>query len=71
VLLILPELADLLPSSWDPDVIPYLPSSAGQAVLSVAADPTMMSPWNGFALFVGYALALLAVAAVLLRRRDA
>jgi len=71
VLLILPELADLLPSSWDPNVIPYLPSNAGQAVLSVVPDPTMMQPWNGLALFVGYALALLAVAAVLLKRRDA
>lgn len=71
VLLILPGLADVLPSSWQPDVVPYLPSNAGTAMLLVNPDPTMMSPWSGFALFVGYALALLAVAAVLLKRRDA
>jgi len=70
VLLILPELADLLPSSWDPNVIPYLPSNAGTAALSVVPDPTMMEPWNGMALFAGYAVALLAVAAFLLKRRD-
>ena len=40
-------------------------------MLSVVPDPTMMSPWSGFALFAGYAVALLAVAGLLLKRRDA
>ncbi|MEY9968035.1 ABC-2 type transport system permease protein [Streptacidiphilus sp. MAP12-16] len=71
VLLVLPGLADLLPATWVPNVVPYLPSKAGEALLNVVPDPSLMSPWNGFALFVGYAVVLLAAAAVLLKRRDA
>ena len=71
VLLILPGLADFLPSSWTPHVVPYLPSSAGTDVLNLVSDPNSMAPWSGFALMCGYAVVLLAVAAVLLKRRDA
>ncbi len=71
ILWVVPILAHLLPSSWAPHIVPYLPSNAGSAMLSVVPDPTMMSPWSGFALFAGYAVALLAVAGLLLKRRDA
>jgi ABC-2 type transport system permease protein len=71
VLLILPGLADFLPDSWTPHVVPYLPSSAGTAVLSIVPDSPSMAPWTGFALMVGYAAVLLAAAAVLMKRRDA
>jgi ABC-2 type transport system permease protein len=71
VLLILPGLADFLPDSWTPNVVPYLPSSAGTAVLSIVPDSPSMAPWTGFALMVGYAAVLLAAAAVLMKRRDA
>ena len=71
VLLVLPGLADLLPASWVPHVVPYLPSEAGGALLNVVPDPSAMAPWNGFALMAGYAVVLLAVAAILLKRRDA
>ena len=71
VLLVLPALSDLLPSTWSPHVVPYLPSEAGGALLNVIPDPSSMAPWNGFALMVGYAVVLLAAAAVLLKRRDA
>ena len=71
LLLVIPIVSNLLPSSWAPHIVPYLPSNAGSAMLSVVPDPTMMSPWSGFALFAGYAVALLAVAGLLLKRRDA
>jgi hypothetical protein len=71
VLLVLPGLADLLPATWVPNVVPYLPSEAGGALLNVVPDPAAMAPWSGFALMAGYAAALLVVAAVLLKRRDA
>lgn len=70
ILLILPGLGALLPDSWAQHVDPYLPSNAGQALLSVTPDPAM-APWTGMALFAGYAAVLLAVAAWLLKRRDA
>ena len=71
LLIIVPGLSHLLPSSWAPHVVPYLPSNAGGALLNVVPDPTLMSPWNGFALMVGYAVVLLAIAGALLKRRDA
>jgi ABC-type transport system involved in multi-copper enzyme maturation permease subunit len=71
VLLVLPLIVHFLPSTWSDNIDPYLPSSAGQAILSVVRDPASMAPWNGFALFCGYAAVLLAGAAVVLRRRDA
>jgi ABC-2 type transport system permease protein len=71
LLLVLPGLSNLLPTSWQNSVVPYFPSNAGQALYTQHGDHTMMQPWPGFALFVGYlALAVLA-AAVSLRRRDA
>jgi ABC-2 type transport system permease protein len=71
VLLVLPGLADLLPATWTPNVVPYLPSEAGGALLHVVPDPASMAPWSGFAVMAAYAVVLLAVAALLLKRRDA
>lgn len=71
ILLVLPGLANLLPSSWQTSVVPYFPSNAGQALYTQRSDHAMMHPWAGFALFVGY-LAIAVIAAVIsLRRRDA
>lgn len=39
--------------------------------MQLHSAPNTMAPWTGFALFVGYAAVAVAVAAVLLRRRDA
>ncbi|MCW2888405.1 MAG: family transporter protein [Streptosporangiaceae bacterium] len=71
LLLVLPVLGEVLPSSWGKHVTPYLPSNAGQALLNVHPDPGGMAPWTGFGLFCLYALVALAGAAVMLRRRDA
>ncbi|WP_250279317.1 ABC transporter permease subunit [Frankia sp. Cppng1_Ct_nod] len=71
LLLILPIIVRFLPSNWRDHIDRYLPSSAGQSILQVVHDSSALSAWTGFALFCGYALAALAGAAVLLRRRDA
>ncbi|MGY5033431.1 ABC transporter permease [Streptomyces sp. 900116325] len=70
ILLVLPGLGALLPADWAQYIDPYLPSNAGQAVLSVVPDPAM-PPWTGLALFAGYTVVLLGIAAWLLKRRDA
>jgi ABC-type transport system involved in multi-copper enzyme maturation permease subunit len=70
LLLVLPILVRFLPSTWREHIDRYLPSSAGQSIIQVVRDPSSLAPWTGFALFCGYALAALACAAVLLRRRD-
>ena len=71
VFFVLPPLMNVLPTSWNNAISPYLPSNAGRAILSITHDPSSLAPWTGFALFCGYAAATLAVAAVLLVRRDA
>ena len=70
ILFVLPPLMNVLPSSWNNAITPYLPSSAGRAVFSLVPDPSSLGPWTGFALFCGYAAAALAIAAALLVRRD-
>ncbi len=70
VLLVVPISAGFLPSDWQRTLAPYLPSNAGAALYKLHAHPGMLAPWTGFALFAGYALAVIALAAVLLRRRD-
>ncbi|WP_236791823.1 ABC transporter permease subunit [Amycolatopsis sp. GM8] len=71
LLLVLPALVSALPDSWSSKIDPYLPSTAGQAVTAAVPDPADLAPWTGFAVFAGYLVVAVVVAAVLLRRRDA
>ncbi|MGW2937366.1 ABC transporter permease subunit [Streptomyces sp. NPDC055722] len=71
LLLVLPVLAQALPSSWYDTINPYLPSTAGQSLIHVQQQPHTAAPWTGFAVFCLYALAALVCAAVALKRRDA
>ncbi len=71
LLLVLPGIARLLPDTWQPHVLPYLPSNAGAGVYSVQPEPGMLSTWTGFAVFCAWAVGLLVLGAVVLQRRDA
>jgi ABC-2 type transport system permease protein len=71
VLLVLPGIAAALPTSWQNTIVPYLPSSAGQAVYTTGPLSQSLHPWPGFALFCGYTAVAVAAAAVALLRRDA
>jgi ABC-2 type transport system permease protein len=71
LLFVLPIVVHFLPSSWSGPIDKYLPSSAGQAITQVRPDPTALGPWTGFAVVCLYALGVLALAAVALKRRDA
>ncbi|MGH2835913.1 MAG: ABC transporter permease subunit [Solirubrobacteraceae bacterium] len=71
VFFVLPGLIEILPSTTANAIHPYLPSNAGGAVAQALADPNMFSPWGGFALFCGYTVVVIAIAALLLLRRDA
>ncbi len=72
VVLVLPILANALPDPYATDVSKYLPLSVGDQLISSAhADPTLLSPWTGFALLVGYVVVALVVGGVVLARRDA
>jgi ABC-2 type transport system permease protein len=72
LLLILPILVNFLPSPWNTDISKYLPLQAGNNVFHTAAQSnTDLSLWVGFGVFCAYAVASLALGAVLLARRDA
>ena len=71
LLFVLPGIVDILPSEIGNSISPYLPSSAGSAIASATRDAHTLSPWGGFALYCGYTLVLLAIAAYMLVRRDA
>ena len=71
VLLVLPVIALALPVIWADRINKWLPSNAGQALLGESFDSTSLAPWTGFAVFCAYAVGMLIIASVLLRRRDA
>jgi ABC-2 type transport system permease protein len=69
IMFVLPPLMNVLPSSWNHAASPYLPLAAGESIMAITSG-NHLAPWSGFALFCGYAAAALAIAAVLLHRRD-
>jgi ABC-type transport system involved in multi-copper enzyme maturation permease subunit len=69
LLLVLPTLGLLLPSGWR-DVLDYLPSNAGEAMVSNRATEGL-SATSGLLVLLAWVAAALATAAVVLRRRDA
>ncbi|HEY0185980.1 MAG TPA: ABC transporter permease subunit [Cellulomonas sp.] len=81
LLLVVETLFSALPIHVLRLISPFLPSSAGQQVLSsstesieslrAASDVAVLTPWQGFGVMIAWGLVLLAVASVLLRRRDA
>jgi ABC-2 type transport system permease protein len=71
VFFVLPGLVEILPSTTANAINPYLPSNAGGTIAQALADAHTFSAWGGFALFCGYTVAVIAIAAVLLLRRDA
>jgi len=76
LVILLPMLLPLIPLDAVQTVGDYLPSVVGQEVFRLPGlfdDLTRsgIAPWTGFAIFLGYVLAGLAAAAVVLRRRDA
>jgi ABC-type transport system involved in multi-copper enzyme maturation permease subunit len=70
VFFVIPPLLNILPSSWNDAINPWLPSESGRSIFSLTHDTHSLSPGPGLALFAGYTAAALTLAAVLLRRRD-
>lgn len=70
IMFVIPPLLNVLPTSWNNAINPYLPSTAGQAIFSLTHGSDSLAPGPGLALFCGYTALSLAIAAVLLVRRD-
>ncbi|HEX4730308.1 MAG TPA: hypothetical protein VH299_03510 [Solirubrobacterales bacterium] len=71
IVFVLPPIVGLLPTSVANSIDPYLPSNAGGAIWTINPDPGTLAPWAGFGIFCAYVAIAIAVAAVLLVRRDA
>jgi ABC-2 type transport system permease protein len=71
VLLVLPITVAALPGSLSDTLERYLPSTAGRGLFINYHGDALFSPWTGFGIFVLYAVAVMAAAALVLRRRDA
>ncbi|MEU6749157.1 ABC transporter permease [Spirillospora sp. NPDC046719] len=70
--LVLAPLAQLLPGSIGDHVHAYLPSEAGHLIAQAhQGKDDLLTPWQGYGVFAAWTAALMAVAAYLLRRRDA
>jgi hypothetical protein len=71
VLFAVTALADLLPSSWRNDVMPYMPANAGTQIFAVQRVHDSLAPWTGLGVLCLYAAAAIGAATVLVTRRDA
>ncbi|MCX5425426.1 ABC transporter permease [Streptomyces sp. NBC_00078] len=69
-LMLIPGLISLLPSSWQDDIGPYLPSNAGESMFALTHDATSLSPTAGLLVFLGWTVLALAGAAYRLVRSD-
>lgn len=69
-LMLVPGLISLLPSSWQDDISPYLPSNAGESMFALTHDSTILSPGAGLLVFLGWTVLALAGAAYRLVRSD-
>ena len=70
ILFVLPVLASFLPSSLE-GIQKYLPSNAGQVIISPTGGTDTLTPWVGLGVFALYAVAALGAAAFMLVHRDA
>ncbi|MFB7496381.1 ABC transporter permease [Streptomyces sp. NPDC056161] len=69
-LMLIPGLISLLPSSWQDNISPYLPSNAGQSIFALTHDSTTLSPGAGLLVFLCWTALALAGAAYRLVRSD-
>jgi len=70
IVFVIPPLLFILPTSWNDAISKYLPSNAGAEIFQMNHGPNDLHPWPGFLLFCGYTAIVVAIAAVLLVRRD-
>jgi ABC-type transport system involved in multi-copper enzyme maturation permease subunit len=71
LLLVLPLLAQALPSPWDTDVSKVLPGPAGFALFTVRPESDLLSPGMGALVCLIWLVVIYVLATVLLSRRDA
>ncbi len=71
LLLVLPTLGLLLPSSWQDNLLPYLPSNAGATMFNAYTATDALSATTSLLVLLGWVVSALAGAALVLKKRDA
>ena len=71
ILLVLPGIAAALPTSWSQPIEQWWPTNAGHPVAIISRDSHTLAAWTGFGVMVGFVAVALAVAFLLIERRDA
>jgi hypothetical protein len=71
ILLVLPGIAQALPTSWSQPIEKYWPTNAGTQVAMVVRDSHTLPAWAGFGVMVLFVAVVLVAAFALLERRDA
>jgi hypothetical protein len=69
-LIVLPQLARMLPGNWGEWIEKVFTSNAGMQVARVVHDGSQLGPWTGYLVFTLWWMAPLAIAAVMMLRRD-
>ncbi len=64
-------IADLLPTSWHNDVLPYMPANAGSQIFTTVPTHGSLGPWAGLGVFCLYAVAAIVAGFALTAIRDA
>jgi ABC-type transport system involved in multi-copper enzyme maturation permease subunit len=70
IFFVLPPLMFTLPQSWNNAISQYLPSEAGRQIFSLRHGAHTLTPLAGGLVFAAYCVVAVAIAAVLLERRD-
>jgi len=71
VLFVVPIIVNFLPSSWNNDIVRWLPSEGGQAIWRTTTAAHEWPAWGEFSVFLAYTAAVLIAGYVLFRKRDA
>jgi hypothetical protein len=70
IFFVLPPLMFTLPQSWNNAISQYLPSEAGRQIFALHHAAHTLTPLTGGLVLVAYCAAAIAIAAILLVRRD-
>jgi ABC-type transport system involved in multi-copper enzyme maturation permease subunit len=71
VLFVVPIIVNFLPSSWNNDILRFLPSEGGQAIWRTTQAAHEWPAWGEFSVFLAYTAAVLIAGYILFRKRDA
>jgi ABC-2 type transport system permease protein len=70
LLFVAPVIVSALPQRLSDAIGPYLPGNAGTAIIFTQPSPDSLGPWTGLGVLCAWAAVAVALAAVMLRRRD-